>query len=427
MMSFQLSRLSDRERAFIKGLFAVVVLYTVYQFFMGTLVFTAGIFEMDFTAYYAAATAVKEGKPIYNPPPWPLLQENVLSDMPIFTGPESRSIPNYLYPPFLAYCLRPYTWLPYETAEWFWNVTLIAVYWSGIGYLINTLFHKSALNRTGCILALFLAAYWAPMFLAFRVGQITVVILFLLILHTIWALERKDIGAGICLAAAIMLKCSPLALLPFWVLQKRWKIVISSFITIILIILLTGIRSNWYFLTVIFPHMSLGEYHGINHTLIGTYYRLTLDGYEGWITSEMYNQLGNAIYVIRFLLLAGWIVVWWGTWRIQSNRSLYLNIALFTTSLNFLSPISRLHDYIYLYLPLILLVVDLKKHPSKYGWAVVGFNVAVLVMNFTPWMKHLAFDPFSKDLFYRPHLVALSLMWIYLLYRQKRLLYGNRE
>ncbi|MEW6233919.1 MAG: glycosyltransferase family 87 protein [Candidatus Omnitrophota bacterium] len=414
---------SAREKRFLRALFAALVLYTVYQYIEGTFVFNAGTFEQDFTAYYAAAMALNQGQPIYNSGPWPLSRDNPLIGVPVIDGKNPRPHQYYLYPPFLAWSLRPLSRLPFWTAEWIWNILMAAAYWLGAVMFLRCA-ARSLLSRSETAAALILAAFWAPMFLAFRVGQITIMVMAALALHYVWAINKRDGLSGLALGVAAALKVTPLFFLPLWFFWRRWKIVVSALITLIIILLITGWRQNLQFVTGIMPQISLGENHPINHTLMGVYLGQVLKNW-GWLNADDYRSIAVAHTLMRLLLMAGWIATWWGAWRPHDERTVSLGFACALAASIIWTPVARLHDYIYLYPALILLYIDLKKANSWLGWAILVFSIAALTRNLSPWLEMLSFDAISREILIRPHLMAAGGIWGFTLYRRLRLLYGR--
>ncbi len=423
---FRPRALTPRERKLAYGLAVTLIFYTVYQFFVGTLLYNSQINQQDFVCYYAAAKALSLNQPIYNSSPWPLNQTNVLAEIPVIDGENPRSHLYYLYPPLLAWCLQPLLWMPYTYAEWVWNILLVLTYW--IGVLVFAHFFR---NHIGCtrkesIAFVVLAAYWAPMFLAIRMGQITPIVFCLIAIHIVLSLRHKEILAGIALALATTFKIYPLFLLSVWLFSRRWKIVLSTLITILLLIILTDWQQNVHFFTVIFPHVTMGEVHPINHTFAGVYLRQVLDTW-GWLTPEQYEKIYIGHTVMRLLLILGWGVSLWGIWRKSNEHLLRLNIALVLVAIPVFSTLARIHYFMYLLISLFIYYLELRRRTNKVGWFVLSYTTIVLLINLSEWLYPLSWNALTEDIFTKPVIPAAFLLWVMILIRQKRLLYQKVE
>ena len=158
---------------------------------------------IDFPVYYSAGQSLINGRTdLYSPD---FAQGRVM---------------DYRYPPFFLLAFVPLWLLPYKVAAYVWYLTAILQI-TGCVFILNrqTDFNQSA------------KAAWLIIFLA--VGQYFVMILhygnahllavFLLFVSFYFVIRRKNWVAAIAMALAITIKLTPILILPYFALKRRWK------------------------------------------------------------------------------------------------------------------------------------------------------------------------------------------------------------
>lgn len=198
----------------------------------------------DFLCYYAAALVLRDHPTanFYDPH---VLQMAALA--------HHAPIPGllYMYPPLLAIMLIPLTWLPWHVALSVWTAFSLALWLACAALSAVTLrsFLREArpgmgVSWVGADGWLFLLAVVAFMTLTFDpvatgigLGQISIVIWFLILL----ALALDQWGhpglAGAALGLAALLKVYPLVLLGYYVLRGRWRVALGGVVTLALLTL----------------------------------------------------------------------------------------------------------------------------------------------------------------------------------------------
>ncbi|HPP02171.1 MAG: DUF2029 domain-containing protein [Candidatus Omnitrophica bacterium] len=398
--------------------------YTAYQFLAGVLFLNWDSGSPDFTAYYAAAQSLAAGRPVYPSDPWPLIHDNVLAGVSIGGVPNPYPTKYYLYPPLLAWMLQPVTYLPFPLAAKGWGIVLVLAYIGGIGWLFRLAYQQQWLNLRELFLLGLLAAYWAPAFFAGWAGQVTPLVMLLVIGHGIFAFHRRDIRAGVFLGMAVLLKISPIWFILLWVLQRRWTLIVSAALTAAVLILVSGWELNVLYFSRVLPHVALGENHPVNHSLMGTFLRVRLGEPWGWLRPEAYADIRVSHRIARgFALLAGMVTLW-GMWRPLNARTWRLHMASLLAALIVLSPVVRLYDFVYLFPAVVLLFADLKQNPGKPALWILAFTVAANTVNLAGWLSYLAFDPITRDLLGRPSCLSAVCLWSLSIVRQKKVLHA---
>jgi hypothetical protein len=83
----------------------------------------------------------------------------------------------------------------------------------------------------------------------FELGQVNILIILLLTAMSALFLAKKDIPAGIVWALSLLFKPYALVFLPYFALKKRFKVLASGFVSILVGLLLPalvyGLRGNW--------------------------------------------------------------------------------------------------------------------------------------------------------------------------------------
>ncbi len=164
---------------------------------------------------------------------------------------------------------------------------LLAAYWSrplslAEGY--RTTFFVNEVALAGCLvvgavgfgvpawaLALLLCT-WTPIPDNAWMGQANLWALFPALLG-LWLVERRrdvtsEVGGGVLVGAAAMLKMSPALFLLWWLVQRRWRPVATAVATAVGLSLaalpLVPLDAQLRFYTEILPGFSRGDYHGLS-------------------------------------------------------------------------------------------------------------------------------------------------------------------
>lgn len=87
-----------------------------------------------------------------------------------------------------------------------------------------------SMQRARWLAVLVLIGAFAPFWEMVHIGQINGIVLACLLLALHWAETERPIPAGIALALAIVLKSSPLVLLLYFLVTRRWQVVISALV-----------------------------------------------------------------------------------------------------------------------------------------------------------------------------------------------------
>ena len=169
----------------------------------------------DFITYRAAGWAVLTGSDIYkvqNPRGWP-----------------------YVYPPPFAILMTPFAEMSAFTASVIWYLFSVILVVSSVQMSVTMV--RSALGRFGrnpfwlYALPFAMVLLWVGQ--GAVEGQATILTLWLLMLALYRSQRGRDIAGGTALACAALLKVFPLALLAYFLRERRWRLVMAAITALI--------------------------------------------------------------------------------------------------------------------------------------------------------------------------------------------------
>jgi hypothetical protein len=408
-------RFSRRERIFARAFLGLGMAALFFSFLhTGLLTKVDPIKEpkRDFATYLAASIAHQEGRPILNPGPWPLRQENVLAVIDLFHHQDAFPLYYYVYPPFLAWLLTPFTVFSYAVAERIWTVGNMVLYFWVVGWFLRRMVLLDNLNRLEMVVCCILAMKWSPVLFVLFGGQISIVILGLLLLHYDCALQKRERISGICLGLAILIKVSPVVFCLFWLIKKRGNLLLYTGATVFLGVLLSGWQETWHFATVIFPHISLGENMPVNLTVMGSFLTMKLGYPWGWLTEDQYQSIGIVHSIIRWAYGCGGLLVVLSVYRSRKRSPTWMDFALLVVSMLFLSPVTRLYDMVYLYPVVVTVYIAYRETGNRWLLFSTLFVSFSFVFNITYWVDMLTFHSLPYQILDKMNIAAMAVFWI---------------
>lgn len=410
--------LYQKERNYFLFLVVIFILCSFYYFYQHTIAINKLRIEGDFYVYFAASYNQEHGLPFYNPGPYPLVQKNPLEEVSIRGANYQYKFRPYLYLPFLSSLLRPFTCLPFRLVQIYWTWLLFLSYLAGAAILLWYHRKREGMSDLLTLLFVFGGFFWIPTYTAFIAGQITPVVFLCLILHFLCWKKQWRTGSGICLGTAILLKLSPVLLLALWLGQREWKIAMAAVLTVLCGVIYSGWGLTWYFVSVILPHISLGENDTVNLALLGFSHRYVFGQPWSWLSMSQVQAHGYYLWFIKGFLLTGWIVTCWGVWKKNTPAESSLFFASFLCALLLFSPVTRCYDFIYLFLALFILCLDCVKHPSGLAIAVILLVAAMNLFSAAHGLSFLFSNPVLQDIAAKPFPLSALLLWLFLFYQR---------
>ncbi len=273
----------------------------------------------DFHQYYQAAVEIqRQGSlaPLYR-------QYSAMA-----LGPALPEVPLYPYPPFLAVALLPFARLDYPSARWLWlalNLVLLA----GSLWIIARAFGVRIARPLVLPLAL-LAVLFSPTYSSLQLGQISVVLLFLLVLA--FHLERRGwpAWAGVALGLTALIKLFPGFLLVYYLVHLRWRVLAGAAATLLGGFLLTlavaGADSYAAYLRHVMPYQDVWYPGLFNVSLTGLFYRL--------LTANQFTHpgvdlpgLARVLAAVSSAAVLAWCAwIWWRRPRAEEGLAYGLGV-----------------------------------------------------------------------------------------------------
>jgi hypothetical protein len=173
--------------------------------------------QRDFATYYLTARATDANENPYTTDFGPSIRR---------FGYDTGGVTHATDPPTFLILLRPLGYLPIDQAFWCWtafNALCLAV---SVFLLLGS--GPASCYRAVLVLTSLVVLY-QPVILHFLDGQSKLPVLLLLVLVMRFTERRWDGAAGIALAAAILLRVFPAALLGYFVLKRRWIVIGYTF------------------------------------------------------------------------------------------------------------------------------------------------------------------------------------------------------
>lgn len=274
-------------------------------------------------------------------------------------GCDESAVCGFVNIPVIAFLFAPLSRLGLERAQ-------MAFALLSLGCIAASLYYLMVLTaatgwRRWAIAALFVTN--GPLFYSFREGNLTHVVLLLLVLALVCIERDEDVWAGVLVACAALIKL-PLGLLGvYFLLKGRWRVVAGLGIALFALVgtsfLWAGWESHvtWYRESVLpFSSKSLAAFNV--QSIDGFLLRLQADAllYD-WtpIAVDETLRLVRTGMVAGLLTMSG-IMLGAGASRGGSKDMLYLEFSVVLCLALIISPISWTHYYLFLLIPFSLYI-----------------------------------------------------------------------
>jgi hypothetical protein len=200
------------------------------------LVFSSDL--IDFPVYYSAGRSLLIGR-----------TDLYASDFAL------GRVMDYRYPPFFLLAVLPLCLIPYPVAAYIWYL-LCAAAVVGCAVIAGRVF-DGHVSKTMCVLvALAVAQYFV---MALHYGNAHLIAVFLLFASLFFFLRHRDIPAAALISLAITIKLTPVLLLPYFALKKKWTLLVATSLWVIALNLIPsiyfGFRENTQLLRTWYSHV----------------------------------------------------------------------------------------------------------------------------------------------------------------------------
>lgn len=357
--------LSQSLRVVVWGLFALAAILLQGPDFIGSLrpSPTKGV---DFFQDWASGRNFLEQKPVYSPH-----QETI----PLYLGLDQDVevyIPYNAHPPIAVLCMLPFALLSYPNAVLAWNLCSLAFTGSAIVLFLRGL--KLPWQPWSLLPAVTGLLLCSPLRMEIILGQFNGLLLFALTAAWYASRQHRDTIAGVLIGLAAGIKLYPGFFLLYFLLTRRYRIVLAGLGTGILLlvasVIVLGTRTYTDYIQLVLP--SVAAYKGsiLNVSIQGFWYKL----FDPEVGRELATlvpvarqpHLAQALAVLSSLCVIGIMVV--TIYRHpEGHQDHAFGLAIITMLLA--APITWDHYLLLLFLPLGVLWVDLgESQRARIGW-----------------------------------------------------------
>jgi alpha-1,2-mannosyltransferase len=272
----------------------------------------------------------------------------------------------FLYPPFAALVLRPFTWVPYPVAEHAWLLLTVAASAAFLGLSAGLMGRRLP---SWAIAAFVAVGLWTmPVFLTARLGQINAFVALAVALDVL-ALRRGSRYAGLGTGLDTALKLTPGLLVPFlwWTGRRRAAVVAAgTFVgASALAALFYPGDSARYWTAYVF---GIGQDDGLARSEMSHGLLRILHGWE----------IDPVARTVLWLLFGG--VVTWIAFRRAAREPVLEGTTLVLCASALVSPVTWGHDLYFLVVAGLLWTVRAR---TRFAWAVAAL------------LAYALFDPFE--------------------------------
>lgn len=272
----------------------------------------------------------------------------------------------FKYAPVSALIYAPLALLPYEAAKVIWYVLelclLSAVFW--ISYKLLPL----RLKGPWFVLGFSFLALLKFIGREIELGQVNILIIFVLIMMLKTAVKRKDVRAGVLWGISLFLKPYALIFLPYFILKKRLRFVVTGVVVLIvgltLPVLAFGFKGNllvlkeWAFTL---SRSTPGQVAAGDTASLYAFLWKVLPGHPDFWTMFLWLVIGSAAGVV-FLWMMGE-----GRKR-DLNMPEILEAGFLMILIPFFSPLGWNYNYLYSVLAVVLILNYWPKFPRAWKY-----------------------------------------------------------
>ena len=305
----------------------------------------------DFGIYYEWGYALRHGIDPYRTDLGPLSGS---------LGIDTGGIRHANYPAFFILLFEPLTRLGLQRANLVWCCLNLAFLWGSLELLWGEA--RRAMRPWNYVLWA-LALLYRPVSSNFYLGQVSVLLLFLLVAALRCSERRRDIAAGCLIGLAGLVKVFPLAVLAVFLLGRRWRVVTAALATVAAGLCLTAAALG------VAP--TLGFLHTLDSVIDRQRFEFESTGLislNAFITRLLLSSQAAAAGLFadratQRLVVAGVSLVVVGlstlaTWNARSARELSAGFALWAVTAILVSPPAWHHYEVLLLIPFALVLRD---------------------------------------------------------------------
>lgn len=343
---------------------------------------------MDVALYYTASSVVKQGHAdqIYN--------RSFLVEQAQGLVGEGQWVGWYIYPPIFSIVFLPLTYISFGIAKLIWLFLNQGMMAAGLVFLLLC---TKNLKRNAKLAVFTLALMTTSLIVNLQMGNVNVVIFFLLALTLFLLVKGRDVFAGIPLGVAVSIKLMPILIIFYLLIKKKFLAAGTAVATTALLTVMGVVICGWEvskaFVSDILPKIGWLEisqdapskFTTINQSLHGFFLRLFSDSPDDF-TTPLLNSPGTVLVLTLLstvLLLSASVWVILGKDCKDESRRLALGFGLFVLIMHLVSSISWVDHLVSVLIPLVLLLDWIEEkgneklplfYAAAVGYALVAVN-----------------------------------------------------
>ena len=319
----------------------------------------------DFSAYYIAAKVESE-RPLAGLYDLPLFADGRMN---LNTGAPADSrwqleadrdhIPYaapYIYPPFMAVVMKPFTKLSFHSALNTWNALNVSLCVASLFILFDLTEVKMSL-RLAIIVSVGMLSFY-PLSADVFFGQIAGVSLFLLA-GGLWLLTRRfTLLSATCFAIATMIKLTPLLMVPILIMHRRWRWLVGYLVAVFVLLAYSVWQASWLahvqFWRNVLPSISSGAPIAQNLSVVAWIQECFL-GYVPFGHAPSSQLPAHALAFSRLIPSIIYVLTLLCMFKKRRSQDLVRQLSVMILVMLLVSPISWAHHFNLAIIPLIYL------------------------------------------------------------------------
>ena len=225
------------KKILLTVILSLILLISLYRIVHYTVLFSEQSLQMDFTAYYTAGKSLNNDlNPYVN---------YILTKWEMWDGVATLKHSRFLYPPLVANMFQPLAMLPYINAKYLWNFFNLLCYLICFSLLVFIFFRNNKdeiyIKTNKILISGILALNFFPFLALLERGQIDcITLLFILIGFTfLFKNAKNEFLSGVFFGIATLFKLYSFLLIPFFLIQKKYKVVYGYFTGVFVLVILT--------------------------------------------------------------------------------------------------------------------------------------------------------------------------------------------
>ena len=305
--------------------------------------------------------------------------KRILNDQPLYT---QESIP-YIYPPFLAFALIPVSYLNTILLNILWFLSsLLFIYYAVLlmGKIVEKDYHKSFL------------LYSLPLFFTLRfimdnfaLGQVNIIIMYILVLTLYFFVIGKDFYAGLFLGMSISIKLTPILILFYFIFKREFRITLYTIISIFFFLLIPavtiGFRKNIEYIFQYFHLIRNFSDTTINNQSLFITIKRLLSPIPPW--DNLYINIATLdefyIKLITFSIfgIITLFLCYLFRYKIKNRKDVFYEYSLIIICMLFFSSLSRKAHFVLILMPQFFLFYYILKNNTAPGIKLIKFFIGM--------------------------------------------------